>query len=143
MRFFLLLILVAGSVACSSIDVKQTAPLSFDTLFIGEIGARKNIVLEPNESKAGRVFVGLISAGPVGAIATANTEEGFSEPKAYEYSLLLASDESKIVVSRSMVEIGSCVEVVSPDESDLELLLVISAENCEASYNKANQSGTR
>jgi len=52
------------------------------------------------------------------------------------YSLLLAPDESKIIVSRSVVEVGSCVEIVLPDESDLELILVVSDEKCEASDSK-------
>lgn len=134
MKSVLLLIIITGLASCSSVDVKRTSPLSFDTLFIGKVEERRNVTLEPNESKAGRVLVGLISAGPIGAIATANTEEGFSDPMAYEYTLSLISDENRTVVSRSIVEADSCVEVVSPDDSDLELLIVISAKYCEASY---------
>tara|TARA_B100000767_G_C19632939_1_gene479115 strand:- start:52 stop:495 length:444 start_codon:yes stop_codon:yes gene_type:complete len=135
MKSIILLIIITGLASCSSIDVKRTAPLSFETRFIGKVEERRNITLEPNESKAGRVLVGLISAGPIGALATANTEEGFSDPTAYEYKLSLISDENETVVSRSIVETGNCVEVISPDESDIELLIIISAKRCEVSYN--------
>lgn len=136
MKTIILLIAIIGLASCSSIEVQRTAPLSFDTLYIGTVEGGQKVTLEPNESKTGRVLVGLVSAGPIGAIATANTEEGFSNPIAYKYTLSLASEEDKTVVSRSLVDTGSCVEVVSPDESNIELLIVVPSSRCEPSYNK-------
>ncbi len=83
------------------------------------------------------MLVGLLSAGPIGAIATANTEEGFSHPKAFEYILNVNANKNKLVTSRSIVDIGECVEVISPDESSIEILRVVSPENCGESDNKA------
>ncbi len=134
LSFFLIFI-----VSCGSVNVERKAELRFDSLFFAKVGSRKNIVLEPNESKAGRVLAGLFTAGPIGAIATANTEKGFSQPKAFEYDLYINLNETKTIISRSVVDVGSCVEVISPDESDLELLRVVSAENCENSYNEVVQ----
>jgi hypothetical protein len=136
MKSLVLFVTVSILVSCSSIDVKQTSPISFDTLFISRVEGRKEITLEPNESKSGRVFVGLISAGPIGAIATANTEEDFSDPKAFEYTLSIQAKTTKVIVSRSIAEVGSCVEVISPDDSEIELLRVISLDHCAESYNK-------
>lgn len=137
MKTFIFVIVTIGLVSCSSIDVQRTAPLGFDTVFIGRVEGSEKVTLEPNESKAGRVLVGLVSAGPIGAIATANTEQGFSNPMAYKYTLSLSSSEHKTVVSRSVVDTGSCVEVVSPDQTSIELLIVVPYSRCESSYNKA------
>lgn len=117
--------------SCSSIDVARKSPLSFDTLFIAKVKDKKSITLAPNESKSGRMLVGLLSAGVVGAIATANTEDGFSEPKAFEYILTLPeTNDTRTVVSLSITDIGSCVEVISPDNSRIELLRVIPENKC-------------
>lgn len=137
MRFIYLSFFLIFLASCSGIYVERKTKLRFDSLFFAKVDGRKSIMLEPNESKTGRILVGLVSAGPVGAIATANTEEGFSQPKAFEYDLYTNSNERKIITSRSIVDVGSCVEVISPDESDIELLRVVSVENCEYSYNKA------
>jgi hypothetical protein len=80
-----------------------------------------------------------VSAGPIGAIATANTEGGFSDPKAFEYTLSLNENVSKLIVSRSIAEVGSCVEVISPDVSEIELLRVVALNLCTESYNKSIQ----
>ena len=97
------------------------------------------MILKANESKSGRALVGLLSAGVIGAIAAANTEEGFSEPKAYEYKFAIGSNDLRVIFSRSIVEIGSCVEVISPDESEIEILKVVGANYCEESYNNSMQ----
>ncbi|MEH6544112.1 MAG: hypothetical protein V7721_09230 [Porticoccaceae bacterium] len=131
---------IIALVSCSSINVERTSPLRFDKLFIATVEERIRITLEPNESKSGRVLVGLISAGPIGALATANTEEGFSDPTAFKYTLSVDTNETKLIVSRSIAEIGNCVEVISPDESKLELLRVIPLENCVDNENKAARS---
>jgi hypothetical protein len=143
MKIAILLVVITLLASCSSIDVRQTDSLSFDTLFIGKVEDSHKVLLEPNESKAGRIIVGLVSAGPICAIATANTEEGFSNPVAYEYTLSLATDKVGTVVSRSLVDVGSCVEVVSPDDSNLELLIVVPSSQCEASYNKSLKSDAK
>ena len=137
MRFIYLSLISILLISCSGINVERKTDLRFDSLFFAKVNSRKSVAIEPNESKAGRVFVGLISAGPIGAIATANTEEGFGQPKAFEYDLYINSDESKTIISRSIVDVGSCVEVISPDGSDIELLRVVSVAKCENSYNKA------
>ena len=117
--------------ACSSIDVKRTTPLEFQSLFFAKVDSREATILEPNESKSGRVLVGLISAGLIGAVATANTEEGFSEPKAYEYRLLVQGDEYKYLISRSIVSEGKCVEVISSGESNPAILRTVTESNCD------------
>ena len=126
-------------ISCSSIDVKQISPIRFETLFFAKVENRNEITLEPNESKSGRVLVGLVAAGPIGAIATANTEEGFSDPKAFEYTLSLNQNVSELIVSRSIAEVGNCVEVISPDASEIELLRVVALNLCTESYNKSTQ----
>ena len=136
MKFISLFVFSIFLISCSSIDVKQTSPISFETLFIGKVENRNEITLEPNESKSGRVLVGLVSAGPIGAIATANTEDGFSDPKAFEYTLSLNENVSKMIVSRSIAEVGSCVEVISPDASEIEILRVVVLNLCTESYNE-------
>ncbi|RMJ01925.1 hypothetical protein DOQ08_02711 [Marinobacter litoralis] len=88
MKFLALLLSMIALVSCSSVDVKRTHPIIFSPLFIAKVEGIREVILEPNESKSERVLVGLIFAGPLGAIATANTEEGFSKPKAFEYTLL-------------------------------------------------------
>lgn len=118
--------------SCSSIDVERESPLVFDRLFFAKVESREAVTLEPNESMSGRVLVGLVSAGPVGAVATANTEEGFSEPKAYEYRLQISADERRVIVSRSIADEGECVEVISSGKSDLELLRVVAESSCDA-----------
>ena len=130
MKFMSLLAAIIFFVSCSNMDVEQTAPITFKTLFFAKVTSRMEITLEPNESRLGRVLVGFWAAGPIGAIATATTEEGFSEPKAYEYSLLRNSNESQMVISRSIAEIGSCVEVISPDASGIELLMGVAPNLC-------------
>ena len=125
-------IALASLLSCSSVDLRRTAPLNFDTLFVGKVEARRAVTLQPNESMAGRVLVGLVSAGPIGAIGTANTERDFSTPRAYEYALSFNSSEKRTVMSRSIVETESCVEVVSSDESDFKLLIVVAADRCDA-----------
>ena len=99
-------------------------------MFTAVVEHREVVILEPTESKGGRIFVGLISAGPVGAIATANTEEGFSQPKAYKYLLNNGYDKQKTIISRSIVNVGACVEVISPDDSDIEILKISEEEKC-------------
>lgn len=135
MKSLILSAIVFFIASCSGVDVKQKSQVSFDTLYVSKVVSRKEITLKPNESKSGRILVGLISAGPVGAIATANTEKGFSEPKAFEYTLSLQSGKVNLVISRSIAEIGNCVEVISPDDSEIELLRVISSEQCSGSDN--------
>ena len=130
MKFMSLLAAIIFFVSCSNMDVEQTASITFKTLFFAKVTSRMEITLEPNESRLGRVLVGFWAAGPIGAIATATTEEGFSEPKAYEYSLLRNSNESQMVISRSIAEIGSCVEVISPDASGIELLMGVAPNLC-------------
>jgi len=117
--------------SCSSISVQQEASLRFDTLFIAKVESKKSITLDPNESKSGRVLVGLVSTGPIGAIATAITEDDFSNPKAFEYTFSKNDNEVKVVLSRSITAIGSCVEVISPDDSKIEILRVVTPEQCE------------
>lgn len=136
MRLILLSLFNILLVSCSSMHVERKTQLGFDSLFFAIVDNRTSITLEPNESKVGRVLVGLVSGGPIGAIATANTEEDFSHPKAYEYVLHTNLNESKTIISRSIVDIGSCVEVISPDESVIEVLRVVLQENCKNSYNK-------
>ena len=60
LTFFVTILCV---VSCSSIVVKQTSPLSLETLFIAEVVHKQDVILDPNESKSGRVLVGLLSAG--------------------------------------------------------------------------------
>lgn len=136
MKVIILVSLLSLLASCSSINVERTSPLRFDLLFLATVEERKDITLKANESQSGRVLVGLMSAGPIGAIATANTEDGFSHPKAFEYTLLVNTEETKVVISRSIAKIGNCVEVISPDESKIELLRVVSSESCEESYKK-------
>ena len=112
-------------------SVQQEASLRFDTLFIAMVEGKKSITLDPNESKSGRVLVGLVSTGPIGAIATAITEDDFSNPKAFEYTFSKNDNEVKVVLSRSITAIGSCVEVISPDDSKIEILRVVTPEQCE------------
>lgn len=121
-------------VACSSINVERKSKLRFDSLFFGKVESRKVLTLEPNESRSGRAFVGLLSAGPFGAVAAATTEDNFSEPMAYEYMLRIDDSESKSVVSRSVANEDDCVEVISTDESEMELLRVVSPEFCEKNH---------
>lgn len=137
MKFFVLLAFIIFLGSCSSINVERTSKLQFERLYFAKVEGRNDVILEANESKSGRIMVGLLSAGPIGAIATANTEEGFSDPKAFEYTLGLNTNETKVVISRSIADIGSCVEVISPDSSDLELLRIVKAEICQSGYNKA------
>lgn len=117
-------------VGCSNVDVKQTSTPVLSAMFSGMIEGRSKVILEPNESRANRVAVGFAFVGPVGAVATAVTEDGFSEPGAYRYNIRQGTGEQKAVVSRSVVEIGRCVEVISPDASDLDVLMVIASDRC-------------
>ena len=69
MKTIILLFISFFLFSCSSISVQQEASLRFDTLFIAKVESKKSITLDPNESKSGRVLVGLVSTGPIGAIA--------------------------------------------------------------------------
>lgn len=140
MTRIILFLSIFGLISCSSIDIKQKSQVQFDTLYFAYVKERKKITLEANESKAGRVMVGLISAGPVGAIATANTEEGFSEPTAFKYTLTQIANKENTVISRSFVEPGDCVEVVSTDSTEIELLIAVPEAKCAGGYNKHSQS---
>lgn len=142
MKLFAIFVFIILLASCSSINVERTSQLQFERLYFAKVEGRKNIILEANESASGRIMVGLLSAGPIGAIATANTEEDFSRPKAFEYTLGVNTNETKVVISRSIADIGSCVEVISPDNSDLELLRIVKAESCQGGYNKVMHSAS-
>ncbi len=115
--------------SCTPVIHKESP--TFETLFYGQVLSRKEVVLDANESMAKRVAIGLLSGGIVGAIGTANTEEGFSEPKAFEYILSTREAEQEKIVSRSIVDVSSCVEVISPDQSEIDLLIKVDSKKCD------------
>lgn len=133
-----LVLICLSVIACT--PVTQERIPTFDTLFIAHVESREDVVLKPNESKAARLAIGLLSGGIVGVVGTARTEKNFSKPKAFEYLLSTADGEERSIVSRSSVDAGSCVEVISPDDSEIEVLRKIELENCPHSYNKSSNS---
>ena len=114
--------------ACGELERKPGS--AFNSLFYAKVVDKKPVVLEANESKSGRVLVGLLSAGVVGAIATATTEDGFSEPKAFSYTLLEGDQKPRTIVSYSVVSTGDCVEAISPDDSAIDILRVAPSADC-------------
>jgi|TARA_B100000959_G_C14766209_1_gene535528 hypothetical protein len=130
MRQLILLVIILGITSCSSISVKRKSTLAFETLFIAEVIGKRQIILEANESLSGRALVGLLSGGVIGAVAAANVEDGFSNPKAFSYTLAINEQETHEIVSYSVVDIGACVEVISPDDSSIEILRVVPSKNC-------------
>lgn len=78
MRRLIWAVIIIYLASCSSVDLERKTLLEFDTLFFATVKDRRSITLEANESMSGRVLVGFLAAGPIGAIATANTEDDLS-----------------------------------------------------------------
>ncbi|MDB9953393.1 hypothetical protein OAD57_08410 [Porticoccaceae bacterium] len=109
--------------ACSDIVLQEKQSIVFERLFVGIVNSKESIVLAPSESKSDRVLIGFLALGPIGAIATANTEGEFSRPSASRYKITLEANKDREVVSYSSVDVGDCVEVIST--TSLEVLRVI------------------
>lgn len=125
------LIIAAAMVAgCSLGELKETEiPKKEDTL-IGVILDKQAVTLEPNESKAARVGVGLLGAGIIGGISSAVTEDDFSEPKAWQYVIKSLDDQNTVLISRSIMNLGDCVEVVSYEVEALPIMKAGPTEAC-------------
>ena len=123
MKIIISLITILCFISCSSIDVKRQNKLVLQQLFYAEVVGKESISLASNESMTGRVLIGLISAGLVGAIATANTEPGLSSSVAWRYDLII-DGETKIrkINSFSDVKIDSWVKVIKASGTSMLLL---------------------
>ena len=130
MRFLIIFISLFAVSACSSINVREESNPEFETLFIAKVVGKKQVTLEANESKSGRALVGFLAGGIIGAIAASDTEEGFSSPQAFSYTLNINQEGTREVLSYSLVDIGECVEAISPDNSSIEILMAIPLKNC-------------
>ena len=130
MRSFLILALMFSLLGCADIGLQRNSAIDLKTLFTASITSREPVVLEANESKSDRVMIGFLAAGPIGAIATASTEEDFSSPKAFNYTFTLTDGSKVNVKSFSMVEVGECAEVISPNDSDIEIVRGVERDKC-------------
>jgi hypothetical protein len=117
-------------VSCTGLEVRRTAPVAFDSLFLAKVIERNMIVIAANESKNSRMLVGFLAMGIIGAIATSATEDDFSQPTVFEYKLQTVNKDFKTIKSRSIAEVGRCVMVISTNETKLDLLRVVEAQQC-------------
>jgi hypothetical protein len=130
MKRLYILLIALFFLSCSSISVERKSELSFKTLFIGKVLKKTPITLAPNESSSERALVGFLAGGVIGAVATADTEKGFNEPKAFKYTLKTKNQETRDITSYSVVNQNDCVEVISPDDTGVEILRILPLANC-------------
>lgn len=120
-------------VACSGISLERKSEIQFTPLFVGQVKEVKEIQLDAFASKSEHVMAGFLLAGIPGLILTMDTEDDYGSPKGYEYIMNTAGTErSAKVVSYSYAKAGSCVEVISPDDSKVELLRKLPEERCSS-----------
>jgi len=131
MKRLIIVIAVLCISACSSNPVKQNKQFVLTPLFYAKVLTKTPVELTANESKTNRILVGLVTAGIVGAIATANTESGFSTPKAFAYDLI-ADGQALISHFNSFSDIakGTCVKVIKMSNAKLVLLSPVAKSLC-------------
>ena len=129
MRLLILLIAFV-CVSCSSMNLERKSKLSFETLFIGKVTQKTATTLVGEEKGSDRAIIGFLAGGVVGAIAASNTEGGLDQPKAFKYTVNTNGQETREIVSYSVVNIADCVEAISPDDSEIEVLQILSPGNC-------------
>ncbi|MFC4273081.1 hypothetical protein GQF03_07820 [Sneathiella chungangensis] len=113
---------------CSSVYLERNSNTTFDTLFFGTVISKTNTSLDVNELATTRLANRAFAGGQWDSLGRRDSK--FEEPSGFFYSVKTAEGEMQKVLSPSVVEIGSCVEVISIDESEVEILRVSPPEKC-------------
>ena len=72
------------------------------------------------------------AGGVVGGVATAITEPGFSNQIVHRYVIRMDGDSYVTKVSRSVAEVGDCVEMSMREGQDFLILRKLEAKSCSS-----------
>lgn len=128
MRIFLLVILAFSLLGCSSINLERKTDPAFNTLFFGTVIEREESDLDINEDGATRFTTRMFAGGSRNSLG--QHDRRFEEPSGYFYSIEDRSGSIRKVLSPSLAKPGSCVEVISIDDTEIEILHVVSEKKC-------------
>ena len=124
--FILLTFMVLSG--CSGVYLKRDSNTTFDTLFFGTVADKTSTTLDANKMAIERFANRLSGGGQFDALGRRDPK--FDKPSGFFYAVKIPNGETRKVLSPSAVDIGTCVEVISVDESEVEILRVSRPEKC-------------
>ena len=121
------LIFVAG---CSTGSLKRVDGDTVERLGIGLVMDSGSTQVDSDESLGERVALGTVSAGIIGGVATAITEPGFTKQTLQRYVIRMNDGTYKTQLTRSIVDIGSCVELTLREGHVYPIARKITPDRC-------------
>lgn len=130
MRFVFSALFITAISGCSMGELRRVDGQQIDHLGIGIVRDVAAIEIDSEESLGGRVAVGAASGGLIGGVATAITEPGFSEQVVHRYVVRLNDGTYLTQTSRSIIDVGTCVEITIREGQDYPILHKKKADSC-------------
>jgi hypothetical protein len=128
MRSFVFAILAFSLLGCSSINLKRKTDPAFNTLFFGTVIEKEESDLDVNKDAATRFTTRMFAGGSRNALG--QPDRRFEEPSGYIYTIEARNGSIRKILSPSSAKLGSCVEVISIDDTEIEILHVVLDKKC-------------
>lgn len=115
---------------CSVGELRRVDGNHIEKLGVGIVLDAASTEIDSDESLADRTAVGVAAGGVVGGVATAITEPGFTSQIVHRYIIRMDGDSYITKVSRSVVEVGDCVEISLKEGQDFPILRTLATKSC-------------
>lgn len=126
--FFLIISL--SIFGCSSVYLERDPDIAFTTLFFGTVVQKSKTPLDVDEPALNRFANRFFAGEPIDTLGRGDEKNRFDEPSGYFYMIKISDGSINRILSSSAVDIGSCVEVISSDDTKIEILQVVPQEKC-------------